>query len=305
MRRIGTLSDRQEAERFGDYLLTQKIKSQIDSAGTEWAIWVHDEDRLDEAKAKLASYRAEPNAERYQQAIVEADRLRHAEVRKRQQAQKKTVNMADRWRQPLVRQIPVTFLLIVMSGAATLGTRFMKDRGAFNGVLNIVPGMESNGEYTSFPRNYKTLPGIRDGQIWRLFTPAFLHGDWLHLLFGTYMTVVLGGRIERFRGSRTLIILFLFTGLVAHLAQLYGKGPTFGGMSGVLYGWFGFMWISGKMDPHSDLALPPQFVFIMIAWLVICMTGFLPIANHAHVGGLLAGMLAGALNVTWRRWRQV
>ena len=306
MRRIGTLSDRQEAERFGDYLLTQQIKSQIDSAGNEWAVWVYDEDRLDEARSELEAYRADPQSEKYREAVVAADRLRHEEVRKQTQAKKNTVNMADRWRRPLIQQIPVTFALIVLSVIATVGTRFMDDLGAFGGSLTIVSGMDSDGKYTRFPRDYKTLPGIRDGQVWRLFTPAFLHGSPLHLIGNMYMTVLMGGVIERMRGSRTMLILFLFTGLVAHLAQLYARGPAFGGMSGVDFGLFGFMWISGTMSRKSDLALPPRFVFIMIAWLVICATGALgiPIANYAHFGGLFAGMAAAAVNVTWRRGRQ-
>src|SRR5690606_18175713 len=126
MRRIGTLTDRQQAERFGGFLLTKQIAAQIDPAGDEWAVWVHEEDQLEQARNELEAFRGDPDAERYQNAVIEADRIRHAEVRKRQQARRKTVNMADRWRRPMIQQIPLTFALVVISVTVSLGTQFGK-----------------------------------------------------------------------------------------------------------------------------------------------------------------------------------
>src|SRR5690606_311068 len=192
---------------------------------------------------------------------------------------------------------------IVISVVATFGTRFGDDRAALGGHFNMVPRVRTDGESIYYPADYRSLPGIRDGQLWRLFTPAFLHFGPFHLLMNMYMTALMGGAIERARGGWTMLWLFLWTGLIAHLAQLYGSGPTFGGMSGVDFGLFGFMWVTGKMDPLSPLALPPRFVSFMIAVLLLCLTPLLPIAiaNFAHFGGLFAGMLAAVANQTWRR----
>src|SRR5690606_38732300 len=175
MRRIGTLTDRQQAERFGDFLLTRQIAAQIDAAGDEWVVWVHEEDQLDETRRELDAFLAEPDAPRYQEADVEADRLRHDRVRRQRQARRKTVNMAERWRRPAVQQMPVTFALIVISVVATFGTRFGDDRAALGGHFNMVPRVRTDGESIYYPADYRSLPGIRDGQLWRLFTPAFLH----------------------------------------------------------------------------------------------------------------------------------
>jgi GlpG protein len=55
--------------------------------------------------------------------------------------------------------------------------------------------------------------------------------------------------------------------------------------------------------------LPPGVLVMMLAWLLICMTGifellqFGAIANAAHVGGLLAGCLTGLLGGLWARRR--
>jgi GlpG protein len=62
-------------------------------------------------------------------------------------------------------------------------------------------------------------------------------------------------------------------------------------MSGVLYGLFGYVWLRGSMDPTFGVRLPPDSIAIMIGWLVLCATDLIgPIANTAHVAGLVAGV---------------
>lgn len=302
MRRIGTISQKEDAERFRDYLLTQQTQSQIEEAGDEWAVWVHDEDKVESSREELQRYLDNPRDERYQKAIVAADRIRHEKIREAAAARKKQVDLSRHWNRPLIRQIPVTFTLVVISVIVFLGTRFGENLQAFGGQIPIVRGMQRTGDYTTFPSNFRQLPGIADGEIWRLFTPAFLHFGPLHLLMNMYMLTLLGGRIERVRGSRTMLGLFLITAAVGNLAQLYVKGPFFGGMSGVDSGLFGYMWIKGQMEPESGMMLPPNFVFLILAFLLIATTGYLgPIANWAHFGGLGAGIAVAAGGTWWRR----
>ena len=74
-----------------------------------------------------------------------------------------------------------------------------------------------------------------------------------------------------------------------------------GGLSGVLYGLLGHCWIYQRLAPNAAYRLPPGVLVMMLAWLLICMTGifellqFGAIANAAHVGGLLTGCLTGLL----------
>lgn len=304
MRRIGTLSDKEAAETFRDYLLTQQIEADLDATDEEWAIWVHDEDRIDETKSQLDEFRENPRADKYRKAIVEADRIRHRKVQQAIAAKKSQIDMSRQWNRPLIAQIPVTFTLIVLSAIITLGTQYGKKLDAFAGQVSIVPEMTREGDYTKFPANYRQLPGVTEGEVWRLVTPAFIHFDPIHLILDMYWLVVFGGMIERVRGRRTMILLFLLTAIVGNLVQLYWRGPAFGGMSGVDAGLFGFIWISGQMDPDGGLVLPQHLVFIMLAFLMLATTGLMgPIANGAHLGGLFAGMGAAAGAISFKRIR--
>ncbi|HEV8293260.1 MAG TPA: rhomboid family intramembrane serine protease, partial [Tepidisphaeraceae bacterium] len=112
----------------------------------------------------------------------------------------------------------------------------------------------------------------------------------------------LGFMIEQQKGAWWLAILVLVTGIPSNLAQYVMAGPWFGGMSGVVYGLFGYVWMKGKFSPHEGIALHPHTVFYMIAWFVVCFTGLVgAIANTAHAVGLIIGMAFGIAGYLRRR----
>ena len=143
---------------------------------------------------------------------------------------------------------------------------------------------------------------LASGQWWRLITPMLIHFGWLHLAMNSLWYWELGRRIEFRQGGVGLLGLSLLFGLASNIAQYWWAGPSlFGGLSGVLYGLLGHCWIFQRLAPNSAYQLPPGVLVMMLAWLVICMTGifellqFGAIANAAHVGGLLVGCLTGLL----------
>jgi GlpG protein len=81
------------------------------------------------------------------------------------------------------------------------------------------------------------------------------------------------------------------------LAQYLIVGPAFGGMSGVVYALAGYVWMRGKYDRTSGLYLDSQSVTILLVWLVVCFTGAVgPVANSAHVAGLITGVVWGRVS---------
>jgi GlpG protein len=163
---------------------------------------------------------------------------------------------------------------------------------------------------------------ILHGEFWRLVTPIFLHFGIWHLLFDMYLLYYLGGAIESRRGAIRYLSLVLVLAVLSNLAQyFFGRpvmdgsaiklvpSPYFGGMSGVDYGLFGYIWMKARFQPELGLRIDPSTVTLMMAWLILCMTPFADIiigggaANGAHVGGLLAGMVIGYIPTVWREDR--
>ncbi len=138
---------------------------------------------------------------------------------------------------------------------------------------------------------------IKQGEVWRLFTPMFLHFGAIHILFNMMWLWDFGRTLEsRFRSLRFLLLV-LFTSLAANVAQAFFSGPGFGGMSGVNYGLFGFILLRQKFHPAGDIRLNPQTTPWLLIWLVVCFTGYVgPVANAAHVAGLVAGGVIGWIN---------
>ncbi|MBC3456860.1 rhomboid family intramembrane serine protease [Pseudomonas mosselii] len=155
------------------------------------------------------------------------------------------------------------------------------------------------GDYLYFT---PLLQGLAEGQLWRLVSPMLLHFGVLHLAMNGLWYWELGKRIELRQGPWMLLGLTLLFSLVSNLAQHFTSGPSlFGGLSGVLYGLLGHVWLYQWLAPNPQFNLPKGVLVMMLIWLVICLSGvvgqlgFGQIANAAHVGGLLIGCLTGLL----------
>jgi membrane associated rhomboid family serine protease len=131
---------------------------------------------------------------------------------------------------------------------------------------------------------------------WQFVTPALFHADVIHLAFNLYCFWLFGARIETELGSgRTLgIYLLLDVGSGAAEAAIFQGGV---GLSGVVYGLFGFLWVVGRRDPRFRDVLDRQTVQILIAWFFLCIAltvaNVWKIANVAHGSGFVMGVLLG------------
>ena len=147
-------------------------------------------------------------------------------------------------------------------------------------------------------RHPDPLADIKQGQLWRLATPMFLHFGIMHIVFNMMWLWQFGVVLEMRFGWRRFLGLVLTVAVLSDLAQgLFGHGTNFGGMSGVNYGLFGFLLLRGKLHPSPEFVMNQQTITLMLVWLVVCYTGVIgPVANTAHLVGFLAGGAIGAAN---------
>jgi len=144
-------------------------------------------------------------------------------------------------------------------------------------------------------------------QPWRLISPMLLHFGWLHLVFNVLWWLDLGRRIEH-QSRLLLVALLLFTSLGANVAQAWQEASLFGGLSGVIYGLLGYIWVMDRYNPVR-YHLPQNILIFMLLWLILGVSGLFPalgfgdMANMAHIGGLVAGVVWGFMHTLFWRIR--
>ena len=145
---------------------------------------------------------------------------------------------------------------------------------------------------------------LAHGHIWRLVTPIFIHFGIFHIVFNALWLWDLGRRIEQLHGARAYLSGVILMAALSNTVQyLWGGDAHFGGMSGVIYGFVGYIWMRQRFSPHPLLNIPQGIIIFMLVWLLLGMSGIIDffmsgggIANGAHLGGLVAGMLLGLLD---------
>ena len=106
----------------------------------------------------------------------------------------------------------------------------------------------------------------------------------------------MGGGLEGKLGLGRTLGFILLAAVVSNLRQYFLSGPAFGGMSGVNYALFGYIWIRGNIDPRFGLQLDQGTITMLLIWFVVCFTGLVDnIANAAQTLGLIVGVIAGWL----------
>jgi GlpG protein len=152
-------------------------------------------------------------------------------------------------------------------------------------------------------QKYGYLPAeeIWDGKYWGLITSVFVHAELLHVAFNVYWLWVLGSLLEKEIGSLRWLALFLMAAIVSSGFQLAVSSSTGIGLSGVVYAFFGFMWISRTRYQSFEQALSKQIVILFVGWLCFCLiatnTGIMDVGNAAHISGLAFGMGIGVVFV--------
>jgi GlpG protein len=304
LRQIGTVPRALDPRGFADYLLSLGMKTRIDDRPGGWDVWIYNEDHLQPARDELQSYLSHPDDPRYREATRAAETIRRNEKQLEKKFRKNYRDASDLWGFPSIRQRPLTTAMFAACIIIFIWQNLPTGRWP-----NVPTGedlarrlhfsnywFDQQGQIHDFG-----LDDIRRGQVWRLVTPAFMHGNPIHIVFNLLWLRMLGMLIEVRRGTLHLAVLVLVSAAVSNYGQYLwmermGDPGPFLGMSGVVYALFGYIWMKGIYQPEQRMGVHPNTVNIMLLWLVLCMTNVLgPIANAAHVVGLVTGIAFGLM----------
>jgi len=294
MRPIGQLDTEEQARIFADYLLVHDMAAQVEpGANGGQTVWILDEDQVEAAKALLSRFRSMPDAEEFEQARQAAEARRREErraVREERRKLRRPRAFAGRMGGGL------TMVLIGASIVVALLTRLGESREWVDWLLI------SNRMLLDPEHFWRSLAEVAQGQVWRLWTPIFIHFSLWHLLFNLLWLRDLGGILEAKIGTLRYAAVVGLVALLSNLAQYVAGGPLFGGMSGVVYGVFGYLWVRNRMDFRFGVLISPLASGMLMVMLALGVFGLLgPTANAAHFGGLAVGAGLGWWAANWTR----
>ncbi len=292
MRMLTTVADQNDAKILCDALYADGVATTFkETREGSIAIWVHDETQMEQARAFLEGF--DPSSSRVAEMAKEARARRKKEAKADEKLRARTEKIREQIEAKQNMRIgTVTTGLIAICVVVFFLTDMGKNMAMISHFTFLPPVVTPRGLV------WGDVSAIWQGQPWRLFTPMFLHFGFMHILFNMWWLKDLGTAIERVFSARYLLIFVLLTAAFSHVLEYAMSGPTtFGGMSGVVYGLFAFIWIRGRLDPSFPYRMPQQLVTFMLIWLGLGFTGWVgPIANWVHSGGLLVGAVWGVIS---------
>lgn len=135
---------------------------------------------------------------------------------------------------------------------------------------------------------------VKNGEIYRLLTCAFLHVGLIHLVVNMYSLRVIGPSVESLIGKGKFVFIYLISAISASLMSLVfvdsnivsvgASGAIFGLMGALLY--FGYHYRLYLNDAIKTQIIPVILFNLIMGFM---MPG---IDNGAHIGGLIGGYLA-------------
>lgn len=301
MREVANITNNKDADRFASFLVKEGIDAISRPSDSTYSVWVIDEDDVKKAQDFYALFKKNPEDKRFSVGHVAMFKQKNDGVNFNQgQMQKDRSRVVDVRREVFNQGSD-------MVGTITIGMIIVSVIATFALDLPAYKWLKYKFYFSEYMGN--SFREILSGQIWRIFTPIFLHGGFMHLIFNMMWLYQLGGQIEKREGQKFYILFVLLIAAFANTGQYLWSGPAFVGMSGVVYGLLGFIWMMDRYKYNSGYMLSSGTVGFMVIWMVICMLGIIGnVANAEHVLGFIGGTAwgffrSGGLTAELRRKR--
>ena len=134
---------------------------------------------------------------------------------------------------------------------------------------------------------------IREGQLWRLLTPALVHGSIPHIAFNMYALLSFGAGLERHFGHGRFLLLYVLGAFAGNVMSFLLTNGNSVGASTAIFGLIGaegvFLLQNRKLFAGQFRSAIGNVIFIVAINLFF---GLQPqIDNWGHIGGLLGGLI--------------
>jgi membrane associated rhomboid family serine protease/Tfp pilus assembly protein PilF len=138
------------------------------------------------------------------------------------------------------------------------------------------------------------------GEWWRLLTCVFIHGNLLHIAFNMWCLWDLGALSESLYGRWAFGAIYVLCGLGASLASVTWNVHVLSvGASGAIFGLAGALIAAFKLGefsvPRAALSGTLRSLVVFVGFNLIFGAASGVTDNAAHVGGLITGLILGAL----------
>lgn len=226
----------------------------------------------------------------------------------------------DESREPILRAPRVVIVFLVVFFVVHVGSLFLTQEQYEHLVATfaLVPERVASERWGDFGFNLAGLMAIVP-----IVSYAFLHGDFVHLIFNSLWFLIFATAVARRVGTARFCWLSLVATIAAaitHLAFHWGSPVPVVGASGAVAGLMGAAFRFILIDPRATPVWPPARLPLLsrpvLTWsavwivlnVVLGVTGFTPegfgraIAWEAHIGGFLAGLLLFPLFDRQRSW---
>jgi rhomboid protease GluP len=165
-------------------------------------------------------------------------------------------------------------------------------------VISLRSISPSPGRLIAWGANFGPL--TLGGQWWRLLSSAFLHANILHIALNMWAFLNLGILAELLFGRRSFVVLYLFCALGGSIASVWWHAAVVGvGASGAIFGIAGALLPALAFQRNRRLRTAMRGNLTSIALFVFYNIAFGAASSHidnsAHVGGLITGVILGAL----------
>ena len=134
---------------------------------------------------------------------------------------------------------------------------------------------------------------IREGQFWRLLTPALVHGSLPHILFNMYALLSFGTSLERHFGHGRFFLLYVLGAFAGNVMSFLLTSGISVGASTAIFGLIGaegvFLVQNRKLFAGQFRSAIGNVIFVVVVNLFIGLSPM--IDNWGHIGGLLGGLI--------------